>query len=326
MNARLNPHILLVDDEPSVTLALKRELEDFEYEITCAESANEALKIIENTSVDLVISDMRMPEMTGAELFIIMLDKWPEIGRILLTGYSDVHAIAHAINKGKIFHYINKPWLSSQMLEVIRKYFKEPSACNLKEADNKKTKIKKIESLEENEILRDLALIDSLTGIGNRRFFDERIKKEVSSAFRANRSLSLLMADIDYFKRFTDSLGYQVGDECLRRVAKKISSSFSRGGDIPARYGGETFVIILTETWLEGAAHRAGEHLRLAIDHLVLSHPDSNVSDHITLSVGVSTLDLENDRSASDLIAKADMALYSAKDTGRNRVARLPKY
>lgn len=319
------PHILLVDDEPSVLLALRRELEDFNYQISCASSGKEALTILENEKIDLVISDMRMPEMTGTELFIIMLEQWPKIGRILLTGYSDVHAIAQAINQGKIFHYLNKPWLSSQMTEVIESFFKGRKEAETQDYVLRRTIKKNKRLVQENDVLRDQALIDSLTGIGNRRFFDNRLKKEVSRAIRKQKPMSLLLADIDCFKPFNDTLGHQAGDECLERVAQKINDSFKRGEDVPARYGGEEFVIILAETELEGQAFRAGEHLRLSISNLGISHPASTVSEYITMSVGVATLDLETD-DASDLIAKADMALYFAKETGRNKVARIPRH
>lgn len=326
MNGRLNPHILLVDDEPSVTSALKRELEDFDYKITCAQSAREALAILESEKVDLVVSDMRMPEMSGAELFIIMLEEWPHIGRILLTGYSDINAIAKAVNEGKIFHYITKPWLKFHMIDVIKSFFLEKTNTDAKEKFLKKTLNKNKQLSKEVEGLQDQAWQDSLTGIGNRRFFDDRIKKEVSRAIRRRRPMSLLLADIDYFKQFNDSLGHLAGDQCLEKVAQKISSSFVRAEDAPARYGGEEFVVILSETELEGLAFRAGEHLRLAISNLGIEHPGSPISGHITMSVGVATLNFETDDCPGDLIAKADMAMYFAKQTGRNKVSRLPRH
>lgn len=315
------PHILLVDDEPAVTSALERELEDFDYTLTSVDRGSKAIEILERETVDLVISDMRMPEMSGSELLERIADRWPDTGRILLTGFADLKSVTQAVNKGRIFYYIKKPWDREELAEVLSDFFEQKTLEDEGVRESQRLQ-EKNETLEkEKVVLEQLSLIDALTGIANRRAFDTHLAKEINRARRRNGGLSLLMADIDYFKKYNDTLGHQAGDECLKLVAKKIADSFLRGGDIPARYGGEEFAIILADTYGEDVAHRAAEYMRLSIDELKLDHPSSGVSEHITMSIGVATLDLENDQRPADLIAKADKALYIAKEMGRNRVS-----
>lgn len=166
--------------------------------------------------------------------------------------------------------------------------------------------------------LESLASLDGLTGLSNRRVFDETLERECSEARRGKPPVSLLMLDIDYFKAFNDFLGHQTGDDCLKLVASTIGGRLLRGDDLAARYGGEEFAIILPGTSLPGARLLAGQ-LRRAVEELAIDHPASPY-DIVTLSIGIAcTSELET-ADAAELIASADTALYRTKRAGRNRV------
>ncbi|MBV8168621.1 MAG: GGDEF domain-containing protein [Alphaproteobacteria bacterium] len=169
--------------------------------------------------------------------------------------------------------------------------------------------------------LRRLATADPLTGIANRRAFELAIDREWRRAARSDMPLSLLMIDVDFFKRFNDSQGHVAGDECLRRVAGALAGSLKRAGDLAARYGGEEFAVILPNTSAE-EARSVGEALCRAVDDLRISHDASLVASHVTISIGVASLMVRSEPKGqpSALIEAADRALYGAKHAGRHRV------
>lgn len=169
------------------------------------------------------------------------------------------------------------------------------------------------------EIVRRLSYIDGLTGIANRRFFDEQLTKEWQCSQRNGKPISLILCDIDHFKAYNDEYGHQKGDDCLRRVANGLLNLLKRPCDMVARYGGEEFVVILPETDENGAAVVA-ENLRAGIEALCLEHSKSLVSKYVTISLGIATLISKPGFLPSTLIEKADEALYEAKKEGRNRI------
>lgn len=171
--------------------------------------------------------------------------------------------------------------------------------------------------------LRHLAMIDGLTGVANRRAFDETLGQEWRRASRAGTPLSLLMIDVDHFKAYNDHYGHQAGDECLRAVAAALAATAKRPADLVARYGGEEFGVILPSISLADAQSLA-EKMRLAVADLHLPHQASQTAAEVTISIGASCLNLAAQDKALDtdcLIANADTALYRAKTTGRNRVS-----
>ena len=166
--------------------------------------------------------------------------------------------------------------------------------------------------------LRSLAGLDGLTGIANRRTFEEALATEWRRAVRAATPLSLLMIDIDHFKQFNDKFGHQCGDDCLREVAGALAAQTHRAGDFPARYGGEEFAIVLPATESIGAV-RIAENVRAGVERLELEHPHSSVASVVTVSIGAaSVIPTRSDR-VEKLVCFADIALYRAKDSGRNR-------
>ena len=172
---------------------------------------------------------------------------------------------------------------------------------------------------EAQTALKALASIDGLTGIANRRSFDDHLRQEWHRAKREPGPLSVLMLDIDHFKLYNDALGHQRGDECLCAVAQAISGQMLRATDMAARYGGEEFAVILPGTSAQGALVVA-DRILTAINALGLAHPASLTGNHVTLSIGAGSLEPNAGSAYGDIVTVADAALYRAKERGRNRV------
>jgi len=169
-----------------------------------------------------------------------------------------------------------------------------------------------------------LAAVDGLTGLSNRRTFDERLSEQWRHALSNHSSMSLLMIDVDYFKKYNDTLGHQAGDDCLCAVARGLQSQVSAATGLVARFGGEEFAILLPDTPIEDAC-RVAEAVRAGVRDLAITHPGVATSDtcedrRVTVSIGCATLVPRKDGRVQDLLALADEALYLAKRTGRNRV------
>ena len=171
--------------------------------------------------------------------------------------------------------------------------------------------------------LQRQATRDGLTGVANRRSFDDTLNNEWRRASRESRALSLLMIDVDFFKRYNDAYGHQGGDECLRRVAAAMSGVVKRTSDAVARYGGEEFAILLPATE-PGGALIVAERIREAVEALKLPHSGSEVAGHVTVSIGVASVLASNAGVPASLISEADAALYRAKHEGRNRAVLAP--
>jgi diguanylate cyclase (GGDEF)-like protein len=168
--------------------------------------------------------------------------------------------------------------------------------------------------------LHRLAVEDTLTGLANRRRFNDSMEEEIRRARRSKTPLSLLMCDVDYFKRYNDAYGHQGGDDCLRMVGAIMREVFKRAGDLPARYGGEEFAVVLPGV-AKVQAEMVGEKLRKAIVDRAMPHKGSDVAPFVTISIGISTaLELTEEFNADWFVAKADEALYKSKASGRNRV------
>ncbi len=170
------------------------------------------------------------------------------------------------------------------------------------------------------EVLRRLSTIDGLTGLANRRALDEFLDNEWKRALRDKRRLSLMMIDIDFFKKYNDTYGHLQGDACLQQVAGLLKGLARRPGDMAARFGGEEFVVVLENADTEYAVSVA-ERMRRNVEALRVVHAKSEISDYVTASIGVATILPQQNMSPADLIRDADEALYKAKHEGRNRVS-----
>jgi diguanylate cyclase (GGDEF)-like protein len=172
---------------------------------------------------------------------------------------------------------------------------------------------------EANERLERLSAIDGLTGVANRRCFDQTIKREWTRLQRTKDFLSVIMCDVDFFKLFNDTYGHQGGDDCLKSVARALKETARRGGDCVARFGGEEFAVIMPATGKKSAIYIA-EKIRQTMEKMAIAHSKSSVAPCVTLSLGVATVVPDDQGTPELLIKRADKALYLAKSSGRNRV------
>ncbi len=169
-----------------------------------------------------------------------------------------------------------------------------------------------------NQELQRLTILDDLTQVANRRRFDEYLDQECRRLHRIPAPLSLIMCDVDFFKKYNDTYGHQAGDECLRQVAQAIEQTVNRSSDLVSRYGGEEFAVILPSTNSSGAVFVA-ELILAEVRARAIAHAASPVSSYVTVSLGIATLTSDVVASPQSLIAEADQALYQAKASGRNR-------
>jgi diguanylate cyclase (GGDEF)-like protein len=176
------------------------------------------------------------------------------------------------------------------------------------------------EHFHEEEKLRLLSSTDGLTGLTNRRVFDEALETEWRRARRLGYTLTIIMADIDNFKKYNDTFGHVEGDECLRMVARTLKSGLHRAGDMAARYGGEEFTLLLPMA-KEGQAAKIADDMRARVAALKISHQRNGPTGVVTISMGVASLVPVGDLTSRDLLTMADRALYRAKELGRNRVS-----
>jgi diguanylate cyclase (GGDEF)-like protein len=175
-------------------------------------------------------------------------------------------------------------------------------------------------SRELSQALEQMLRVDELTGIANRRLFDDMLEKEWRRAKRERTVLSVLAVDIDHFKAYNDHYGHPAGDECIRAVARAMSDSLHRPGDLAARIGGEEFAFLLPDTPITGAL-RVSELIRQRVQALGLMHAGPDVTGPVTVSLGVASSENTDIGTPGDLLRAADKALYRAKNRGRNQVA-----
>lgn len=301
--AEVRPKLLVVDDQPANIQVLYQILSP-EYEVFMATSGQQAIDFCEKNQPDLILLDVVMPGMSGLEVCQTLKDslETQHIPVIFVTSISDSASEQACWEAGGV-DFIAKPVNPVTVRHRVRVHL------TLK---------------QQADTLRQMVFLDGLTGVANRRFFDERMDEEWRRHQRSGNALSLLMIDIDYFKRYNDTYGHQAGDDCLKRVATAIRRQMSRPHDLVARYGGEEFSCILPETSLEGARQVALHEVE-AIRELAIPHRASEVSDVVTISVGAATMVPSSETTWADLISLADMQLYQAKKHGRNRVEIAPE-
>ena len=311
--------ILIVDDERLILNSLRRLLNVLPYKFTFACNGNAGLESLIKHEYSVIISDMRMSELSGVELLKKAAEFQPDAFRMIMTGYADIDAAISAINDAKVDAYIAKPWnddeLKKEIINGIKKY--EEKLSTKLEINNLRTENK--QSTKELNILQELALTDQLTNLPNRRHFDEHYKQEWSRAIRNQSALSFLMIDIDNFKCFNDTMGHTEGDRILTEVALVLDKSLMRPGDFVARYGGEEFAAVLPEI---KDLYNIAEFLRIAVKNVRVKNPAETENIEISISIGGSTcFPCEHiGRDFTDLIKIADSALYEAKNSGKDKV------
>jgi diguanylate cyclase (GGDEF)-like protein len=292
------PKILAIDDTPTNLLTLGAALGG-EFALQVATSGAEGLALAGKSAPDLILLDVMMPDMDGYETCRRL--KADPLTRdtpvIFVTALNGPEDEAFGLEVGAV-DFISKPLNSTVVRARVRTHL------TLK---------------YQADLLRSMAFLDGLTGIANRRQFDEALQREWRACLRTGTSLALAMIDIDHFKSFNDTCGHQAGDACLRAIAGILHNDMSRPHDLIARYGGEEFACLLPDTDLEGAWVKA-EQLRHAVQSLGIPHEASATAPVVTISVGLETFIPTDELTPERLVATADDQLYKAKHAGRNRV------
>lgn len=296
------PTILVVDDMTTTLLLIHDLLKDT-YEVKIAKSGTKALEILESPNdIDLILLDIEMPDINGYDVCkrIKNNETIKNIPIIFITGRTSQEDEEYGLNLGAI-DYITKPFNKAIVKLRIKNYLD--------------LKIK-------NDMLEKLSMYDGLTNIRNRRFFDETFEKTFNEIKRDKKSLAVLMIDIDFFKPYNDNYGHGQGDETLRKVAKALEKTIKRASDFVARYGGEEFVILLKDINKDGVEAVANNLLN-AVRELKITHEFSKIENYVTISIGASFYNSSSDITKLELLLKADEALYSVKNSGRNNFAIL---
>jgi len=300
MDTSQKPLIMIVDDTPINIHALAKVL-DSDYEIKVAKDGMSALKIASKEKLDLILLDIMMPVIDGYEVCQKLKadDLLKEIPVIFITAKDEDESETYGLKLGAV-DYITKPF--------------NPDIVKLRVKNHIKLK-------RQQDFLSKLSFIDGLTGIPNRRALNEHLEREWKRAIRLDSSMSFLLIDIDHFKKYNDNYGHIAGDDCLKTVAIELLNVHKRPCDLFARYGGEEFASVLADTDLDGAMH-VGSKIMACISDLNIAHAYSPVSDHVTLSIGISSFNPKHQHGASSniLIQEADSLLYHAKKNGRNRI------
>ena len=291
------PRLLVVDDQPANIQALYRTFAA-DHQVLMATSGAQALALCASNQPDLVLLDVAMPGLDGHEVCRRMRadETLRDIPVIFVTAHNDEAAETLGLELGAV-DFISKPINP----KIVRARVK--THLTLK---------------AQSDLLRQWVYLDGLTGVHNRRYFEERLASEWARASRNRSALSAVLIDVDFFKRYNDHYGHQAGDECLRRVATCLRQGLKRPGDLLARYGGEEFVCLLPETPLDGAlafARLLGEQVQA----LEIEHARSDVAAHVSVSLGVCGKPAGIGGSAAELVRQADEQLYTAKTSGRNR-------
>lgn len=291
--------ILIVEDDPVSRRVLEANLLEWGYDVLVAADGVEAWEIIKDPEApNLVISDWMMPRMDGLSLCrkIRRTDAAGYIYFILLTSKGEQEDVLKGLEAGAD-DFLTKPFNQQELMYRTRTG-------------------KRIIRLKQK--ILELARTDALTGFLNRRALMERMEQEIERSMRENNPFSLILSDIDYFKKVNDTFGHQAGDLVLRKFSHQLTT-VTRPYDFVGRYGGEEFVACLPGAGLFQAESIA-ERMRKQVEEMTIMLPDDSGPVRITASFGVASLRMKSDETSDLIIKRADDALYRAKDDGRNRV------
>ena len=300
------PKLLLVDDHP-INIQVMHQIFAADFQVFMATSGAQALAICRDNPPDLVLLDVVMPGMDGfAVCSQLKADAATRnIPVIFVTAHNDAAQETHGLEVGAV-DFISKPVNPA----VVRARVKTHLMLKL-----------------QSDVMRKLVFLDGLTGVFNRRYFDQQLVIEWARSARNDSPLSVILIDVDFFKLFNDHYGHQAGDDCLQQIAMTLKTALKRPADLVARYGGEEFVCILPDTRFDDALLLA-RLLEQQVRALQIPHEKSSISAVITLSLGVAArsqqaADPISGKTAGDsaaLVALADTRLYLAKSNGRGQV------
>jgi diguanylate cyclase (GGDEF)-like protein len=292
LSANNDISILIVEDNPIVLEVMKGYIGSFGYSYATATDGVEAVECLKKNNHDIVITDINMPKMDGMELLRFTRDNYPKIGVIVVTGLSEEYSYVDVIKAGAI-DYMTKPFEGDELLAKLHRVVRE------------QTLVRELEHI---------SIRDALTGIFNRRHFDERLAPELHRGTRQNYSVFLTLIDVDRFKGYNDKHGHQAGDKLLATIGEILSSSARYGVDSAFRYGGDEFAVIIPQTNLDQA--------RKIIERISATYLEHNFDD-TSLSFGLAKFtrneDLSWDEDIENFIRLTDKRLYAAKNSGRGK-------
>lgn len=296
---------LVIDDSETLRAEILQILKEASLFDSYLEACDglEGFKVLLNHRVDLVLCDLEMPRMDGFRFLAMMRarEEFQDVPVIILTGREDRDTKIRGLEQGAS-DYLTKPFDAGELVARVRVQLKVKSLQD--------------ELKRSNDMLRTLSITDPLTHLHNRRHLMEMVEKEFQRASRKGAHLSLIILDIDYFKKVNDTYGHQEGDRVLTILADIVRRRL-RSYDLAARYGGEEFVLLLPETPVPEAMAIA-ERLRLEVQEHIF---DGSLQGQVlTISLGVATYPSSRIESIDSLFRQADEALYRAKQSGRNRV------
>ncbi|MFW5425727.1 MAG: diguanylate cyclase domain-containing protein [Methylophagaceae bacterium] len=305
--------ILVAEDSRSSQIVIRSYIEDAGHQVIAVDNGQQAVEQFSIAEPDLVLLDVIMPVKDGIEAareiraLCEQDNDWVPI--IFLSAMTESDDIAKGIKAGGD-DYLTKP------VDAV--------VLNAKLDAMQRIATMRQDLQKANQKLRLMAMKDGLTGLANRRHFDEAMAKEFKRSMRSQTPLSLILADIDNFKLYNDNYGHQAGDDCLKTVAQLIQSVIKRPGDLVARYGGEEFAIVLPETDII-AAGQVAELVKNIFTANQIPHAHSSAAEYVTLSLGVASIQPEKGQDVSDvihsLIEAADKGLYQVKQQGGNAIA-----
>jgi len=298
----MDDHILIVDDDDAIRDSMHEFMTENGFNAFAASSAEEAIKILKANTIEIVITDIMLPDQDGLELTDLIKENF-DIDVIVMTGYSGSYSYEEAINKGAS-DFIFKPVRFEEVLLRLKRVIRERQLAKDRE--------RILEKLEK------LAITDGLTKLYNLRHFYNQLEVEVDRSNRYGHSLGLLLLDIDHFKVYNDTYGHLEGDKVLIKLCQ-IMRSCLRTMDSAYRYGGEEFTIILPETG-GGEAKTVAQRIRKAVETEKF-FPEPNKPHQVTISIGVT--EYRQEEKFASFIKRADKAMYLSKLAGRNKVSSL---
>ncbi|AVX24088.1 Two-component system response regulator WspR [Pseudomonas syringae pv. atrofaciens] len=314
--------VLLVDDQAMIGEAVRRGLAghesiDFHF---CADP-HQAIAQAVQLKPTVILQDLVMPGLDGLTLVREYRSNplTRDIPIIVLSTKEDPLIKSAAFTAGANDYLVKLPD-NIELIARIRYHSRSYMTLLQRDEAYRALRVSQQQLLDTNLVLQRLMNSDGLTGLSNRRHFDEYLELEWRRAIREQSQLSMLMIDVDYFKPYNDNFGHLEGDEALRQVAKAIRNSCSRPSDLPARYGGEEFAMVLPNT-SPGGARLLAEKLRQSVAGMNIAHIAPVPGSSLTVSIGVATMTPQVGMQSRQLILDADKGLYQAKNNGRNQVA-----
>jgi diguanylate cyclase (GGDEF)-like protein len=321
--------ILIIDDSLVSRTFIGDLLNEVGYtDLTLCNSVEEAYQVIgfdepdrTETDLELILLDINLPGKSGIDACREFSEHslFSNVPIIIISGVDHLEGLDSAFSAGAI-DYITKPPSHTELLARVRSAIRLKTEMNCRRERERDLLVLNERLAEANQELERLAVTDSLTSLANRRSFNEFLSREWLREQRQQQPFSVIMIDIDHFKKYNDCYGHLEGDICLQKVAWALQGALCRASDLLARYGGEEFVAILPHTDIQGAAELAAAfHAR--VRELEIPHSTSPVAPIVTISIGVASVIPNQELKASQVVDMADKALYQAKQAGRNQSA-----